>query len=89
MTKFVIFQDGCAIFAVGESREEAIDDLEQELGPGAEIPEIHENYHGPIHGDFYILPATDAVYNAVINDGGAIEFEADIETQKVYLPEEL
>lgn len=87
-TYFCIFQDGSGIFAVGHTAIEAKQDLKNWIDP-QDDPKIIDSYYSPVHGDFYILPCTKAVYNIVLKEGGMIDYIADIESQTVYLPEEL
>lgn len=89
MVKFAIFQNGYAIFAIGESKEDAIKNLKDNIRLGGDFPEIHDTYYNPVVGEFYILECTDALYAAVEKDGGAIEYLEDIDTQKLYLPDEI
>ena len=74
MTNYAVYQYGYAIFGIGNSREEAIEDARQYA---EDIPDSVEDYSGQnVDGELYIIEITDDLYTEIdLNGWGNVGIE--------------
>lgn len=63
--KIAVIQNGCAIFGLGNTREQAIEDSVQWLNPGTTIDDVNEMLnHGcgrNVYGKFYVTDDAEEI----------------------------